>query len=100
MMTREQYLFQCLSEELSEVAKECLKASRFGPLCDWYEGQTNLSRANVEWSQVHAIMSVLHREFGHSFSVDPVEVKKKLNTFEQFYDHSVQLGMVKERNPC
>jgi hypothetical protein len=100
MMTREQYLFQCLAEELIEVAKECLKASRFGPLCDWYEGQTNLQRANVEWSQVSAIMDIIECEFGHKFITDQTEVEKKLNTFEMFYDHSVRLGMVKGAQRC
>jgi hypothetical protein len=100
MMTREQYLFQCLAEELGEVAKECLKASRFGPLCDWHRGETNLKRLNIEWSQVRALMSVIETELGYQFVTYPSEVEKKKLLFEQFYQHSVDLGMVQPRCPA
>jgi hypothetical protein len=97
MMTREQYLFQCLAEELGEVAKECLKASRFGPLCNWYRGETNLNRLNTEWSQVKAIMDLIEAEFGYRFITESLEVEKKKLTFEQFYEHSSDLGMVEAK---
>jgi len=97
MMTRKQLLLICLAEELGEVAKECIKGVRFGTDCDWYQGRTNHDRACEEWSQVSALMGLLEIEYGIKFEVREEDAIKKVHSFEQYYEHSVQMGMVEPR---
>lgn len=52
------YLLVCLAEEAGEVAKEALKALRFGTEGTW-EGKTTLDRLNMELADLDTIVGLI-----------------------------------------
>ncbi len=65
MCCEKQHLLMILAEECSELAKEALKAARFG-LDRVYEGESNRTRIVTEFSDVLALCEMLgirHRPY-------------------------------------
>jgi hypothetical protein len=103
MMTRGQLLFQCLSEECSEVAVRCSKANRFTPE-EIQPGQeemlTNAERVVQELVDLIAVMKLMVKE-GH-IKIPPPHIldemeKAKWAKIEEFYDYSVVRKTVEPR---
>lgn len=98
MMTKTQYLLDCLAEECCEVGQRASKAIRFG-IQETEPGQelTNRQRLSAELRDLLVIVDLLGREhidFDALFNETAREEKKKrvLRTME----YSRQLGQLEE----
>jgi hypothetical protein len=103
MMTRDQLLFQCLSEECSEVAVRCSKANRFTPeeiQPNQKEMLTNAERVVEELVDLLTVMELMVEE-GHIRMPSPSKLeemkKAKRKKIEEYYDYSVIRRTVEPR---
>jgi hypothetical protein len=94
-MNKTEYLILCLVEELGEVQKEALKCLRF-TLDNKAPGslQSNFEKLKVEWSDVVAIVEMLHEENIKIVTNAELINSKKIRT-EYFYEISKDFGVVK-----
>lgn len=89
MMSREQYLLNCLAEECVEVAQRASKAIRFG-LMEVQPGQglTNKVRLEQELEDLLGVMRML------KLNPNPMMFKKKEERVEKYMAYSRDLGRV------
>lgn len=98
MLSYEQYLLTCLSEECDEVSQRALKAIRFG-MSEVQEGQplNNSGRLLGEVADLLAILELL-QDNGSLLDIqlgDAIDAKK--NKFAQYAEYSRKLGILE---PC
>ena len=97
-MNRKEYLFQCLSEEASEVAQATSKVLRFGEDNEWpgYNG-TALTRLYTEINDFLGALNMLMDEIPgmryHLFDVNQIAAKKV--KIEKMIEYSKQRGVIK-----
>lgn len=91
-MNYQQYLFQKLAEEASEIAKEALKCALFGTdSTDPREknGSTNLQKLKLELLDMTAVLTLLQEEVDDSGLPDFDEdfhVESKRTRLKYYYD--------------
>lgn len=95
-MNKKEYLLICLNEELAELQQEISKCLRF--TCDnvHKEKQTsNIYTANLEWSQVIAVLELLDDE-GICLEHIDKEIESKKIRLNAYIEYSKSIGVIKE----
>ena len=99
-MTEQQYLLQCLSEELSEVQQEISKCQRFTPdHIDPVSGMQNITKVRLEYADVHALLRMLEKtglfiESEHPFVRQ--RINEKISRTVRLMKVSRELGVLED----
>lgn len=94
MLTKTDMLLCILNEECAELAKETMKAMRFG--LDDVEpgvGKTNRAKIRQEAHDVIAVLQCLRDEIGE---YDPRLIEEKKNKLRRMFEYSRQKGRMDE----
>jgi len=86
MISREEYLLTCLSEEASEIIQRASKVIRFG--FDGIEqGQrlTNRERLRAELTDLLALVAMLNDECDLEYTTDQTAIRAKIAKVETYY---------------
>jgi len=78
-MNKIEYLFTCIAEEASEVAKEASKCSRFTPHHTWSpEHGSNVTRLDREFRELITLIYMISAEINYdfNFSFDHEKLKR------------------------
>lgn len=101
MLTRKQYLLQCLQEECMEVAERASKAVRFGldevPALEHLPGNVDrYNNAQMIMGEVNDLMGVLHLLWVEDIipTIDYDRVILKTAKVEKYMTYSRKLGIL------
>jgi hypothetical protein len=94
-MTRTQYLLTVLAEEAAEVAKEAIKAARFG-IDDAHPrtGETNRQRLTAEFNDLVAVMEMVKSDLGLKDLYHGPAIATKQARVQTYMEYSKERGMV------
>jgi len=93
MLTRQEYLLNCLQEEAIEIAHAASKCIRFTPL-DGHHSKTSTNIEDLE-REIRDFMTVLNMlEDELKLEIDISICKDKIARVEHFMDYSRNLGVL------
>ena len=94
-MTYEQLMYLKLSEECSEVVKECSKIIQFGADGVYVaNGTSNKERLKGELKDLFSVVGILNRKYALGFEFNPDDYKEKEEKILKYAEYSVSLGML------
>lgn len=97
-MNNEQYLYMKLSEESSEISKECMKIMQFGlDSRNPDTGVSNIDALNMEINDLLAIIELLQDEGYFTFEKDETHIENKKLKVSRFRNFSRDLGYVSKK---
>lgn len=96
-MTKLEYLLICVMEECDEVSQRASKCARF-TMDEIQHGQdhTNEERLTYEFSDLWAVMGILHDEGYLKQMVDPEAVARKRAKLHEMMCYSAIKGVINE----